>query len=75
MTAYPIVTKTQPTFYFVGVTTGKSSINQVFPLWMAVMGRPDVVLEGIDHPSTTTRKHTGPPWPKSSRTPTRWARW
>lgn len=50
MTAYPIVTKTQPTFYFVGVTTGKSSINQVFPLWMAVMGRPDVVLEGIDHP-------------------------
>ncbi len=50
MTAYPIVTKTQPTFYFVGVTTGKSSINQVFPLWMDVMGRPDVVLEGIDHP-------------------------
>ena len=50
MTAYPIVTKTQPTFYFVGVTTGKSSINQVFPLWMAEMGRPDVVLEGIDHP-------------------------
>ncbi len=50
MTAYPIVTKTQPTFYFVGVTTGKSSINQVFPLWMEVMGRPDVVLEGIDHP-------------------------
>jgi hypothetical protein len=31
MTAYPIVSKTQPTFYFVGVTTGKSSINQVFP--------------------------------------------
>ena len=50
MTAYPIVSKTQPTFYFVGVTTGKSSINQVFPRWMEVMGRPDVVLEGIDHP-------------------------
>lgn len=49
MTAYPIVSKTQPTFYFVGVTTGKSSINQVFPRWMEVMGRPDVVLEGIDH--------------------------
>jgi shikimate dehydrogenase len=38
-----------PTFYFVGVTTGKSSINKVFPLWMEVLGRPEVVLEGIDH--------------------------
>jgi len=42
--------KEQPTFYFVGVTTGKSSINKVFPLWMKELGREDVVLEGIDHP-------------------------
>lgn len=34
--------------YFVGVTTGKSSINDVFPLWMEVLGRPDVVLKGWD---------------------------
>ena len=36
--------------YFIGVTTGKSSINKVFPLWMDVLGRPEVVLRGIDHP-------------------------
>ncbi len=34
--------------YFVGVTTGKSSINDVFPLWMKLLGRPDVVLKGWD---------------------------
>ena len=50
MSSYSVITRDVPTFYFVGVTTGKSSINQVFPLWMEVMGRPDVVLEGIDHP-------------------------
>jgi shikimate dehydrogenase len=47
---YEVVRKAQPTFYFVGVTTGKSSINKVFPLWMELLGHPEVVLEGIDHP-------------------------
>ena len=46
---YPIETKTVPTFYFVGVTTRKSSIMKVFPRWMTAIGRPDVVIEGIDH--------------------------
>jgi shikimate 5-dehydrogenase len=41
--------RTVPTFYFVGVTTGKSSIMKVFPRWMDALRRPDVVLEGIDH--------------------------
>lgn len=45
---YPVVKKEVPTFYFIGVTTGKSSINKVFPLWMKVLGRDEVVLEGID---------------------------
>jgi shikimate 5-dehydrogenase len=49
-TPYPIITQPQPTMYFIGVTTGKSSINKVFPLWMEVLGRPEVVLRGIDHP-------------------------
>ena len=40
--------KTVPTFYFIGVTTGKSSIMKVFPLWMQVLGRRDVIIEGID---------------------------
>jgi shikimate dehydrogenase len=46
---YNLTTKTVPTFYFIGVTTGKSSINKVFPLWMDVLGKPEVVIEGIDH--------------------------
>jgi shikimate dehydrogenase len=46
---YPIVTKSVPTFYFVGVTTSKSSIMKVFPYWMEALGRADVVMEGIDH--------------------------
>jgi shikimate 5-dehydrogenase len=45
---YPIVKKSVPTFYFIGVTTGKSSIMKVFPLWMKVLGREDVVMEGVD---------------------------
>ncbi|GAB4563148.1 MAG: shikimate dehydrogenase [Anaerolineae bacterium] len=35
-------------FTFVGVTTGESSINHIFPLWMRELGRPDVVLRGVD---------------------------
>ncbi len=49
VTEYPIIPKTVPTFYFVGVTTGKSAIRKVFPRWMEVLGRPEIVLEGIDH--------------------------
>jgi len=36
-------------FYFIGVTTGKSSIMKVFPLWMKELQRPEVVIQGIDH--------------------------
>lgn len=46
---YPdIVKKSVPTFYFIGVTTGKSSILKVFPLWMKILGREEVVIEGVD---------------------------
>jgi len=45
---YLITKKTIPTFYFIGVTTTKSSIMKVFPLWMKVLGREEVVIEGID---------------------------
>jgi shikimate 5-dehydrogenase len=40
----------QPTFYFIGVTTARSSARQVFPAWMQTLGRPDVHLEGLDFP-------------------------
>jgi shikimate dehydrogenase len=43
-----IVTKTVPTFYFIGVTTTQSSIRKVLPRWMQEMGRPDIMLEGVD---------------------------
>lgn len=35
-------------FTFLGVTTAESSINGIFPSWMRELGRPDVVLEGVD---------------------------
>ena len=38
---------TRPTMYFVGVTTGKSSIMKVFPEWVEALGI-DAVIEGID---------------------------
>jgi shikimate 5-dehydrogenase len=47
---YPIIAQTHPTFYFIGVTTGQSSMRKIFPLWMQELGRPDVVLEGVDLP-------------------------
>lgn len=39
---------TKPTFYFIGVTTGKSSIMTVFPKWAAHLGLGDVEIRGID---------------------------
>ena len=51
---YSVETRIVPTFYFIGVTTRKSSINKVFPLWMQELGREDVHLEGIDHPMHDT---------------------
>lgn len=38
---------TQPTMYFIGVTTGQSSINKVFPLWSKALNL-GAVLKGID---------------------------
>ncbi|GGE27177.1 hypothetical protein GCM10011391_01890 [Pullulanibacillus camelliae] len=39
---------TQPTMYFIGVTTTKSSIMRLFPLWAQSLGLKDAVLKGID---------------------------
>ena len=48
MSDYKITPKEVPTFYFIGVTTGKSSIMKIFPLWARELGRPEVVIEGMD---------------------------
>jgi shikimate 5-dehydrogenase len=39
---------TRPTFYFIGVTTGKSSIMKVFPEWAKFLVLVDVLIKGID---------------------------
>jgi shikimate dehydrogenase len=40
----------QPTFRFIGVTTGQSSALKMWPAWMAILGRPEVVIQGVDLP-------------------------
>lgn len=41
---------TQPTLYFIGVTTGKSSIMKVFPAWAEHLGLDNAAIKGIDFP-------------------------
>lgn len=41
---------TKPTMYFIGVTTGQSSINRVFPRWAERLGLGDCELRGLDFP-------------------------
>lgn len=41
---------TAPTFFFIGVSTGGSSIMKLFPLWARELGRPEVQIAGIDLP-------------------------
>lgn len=39
-----------PTFYFIGVTTAKSSIMKVFPKWAKALNLGEVEMKGIDLP-------------------------
>ncbi|ROS48859.1 shikimate dehydrogenase [Frigoribacterium sp. PhB24] len=48
LTPSTLTPATHPTFYFVGVTTGSSSIRRVFPRWADELGLGDVELVGID---------------------------
>jgi len=38
----------QPTMYFIGVTTHQSSIMKLFPLWAKELGLNNAVLKGVD---------------------------
>ena len=49
MTAPALVPATRPTLYFIGVTTGKSSILKVFPRWSEALGLGAEIV-GIDLP-------------------------
>jgi shikimate 5-dehydrogenase len=41
---------TKPSMFFIGVTTGKSSINKVFPRWAEHLRLGDCELRGMDFP-------------------------
>ncbi len=48
MTVNRLERASRPTFYFIGVTTLKSSIMRVFPQWMKYLNFGDVEIRGID---------------------------
>jgi shikimate 5-dehydrogenase len=41
---------TKPTMIFIGVTTGQSSINRIFPEWARTLELGDCTLRGLDFP-------------------------
>ena len=41
---------TQPTLYFIGVSTAKSSIMTIFPRWADHLRIPDAQIQGVDFP-------------------------
>ncbi len=45
-TTYPAADR--PTMYFIGVTTGESSIMKVFPAWAEYLQLGDCVMRGVD---------------------------
>ena len=45
-----LIPATRPTMYFIGVSTGQSSIMKVFPRWAEYLGISDAQLKGIDFP-------------------------
>jgi shikimate 5-dehydrogenase len=45
-----------PTMYFIGVTTGSSSIMRVFPRWAEHLGL-EATITGIDLPLDDTAEH------------------
>ena len=50
MTSFELRPATAPTLYFIGVTTGRSSIQHVFPRWADELRLDGAVLQGIDLP-------------------------
>lgn len=47
---YTIVQQNVPTMYFIGVTTGQSSMMRLFPLWAEILGLNHAQLIGVDLP-------------------------
>jgi len=50
VSGYDIVRHDAPTMYFIGVTTGKSSIMRIFPSWAEILRIERAQLLGVDLP-------------------------
>ena len=48
--AYHITRQDVPTMYFIGVTTGQSTMTRLFPFWASILGLDDAQLIGVDLP-------------------------
>ena len=48
--AHHIIPQDLPTMYFIGVTTGQSTMTRLFPYWAAILGLGDARLIGVDLP-------------------------
>ncbi len=51
---YRITHQNAPTMYFIGVTTGQSTMTRLFPHWAAILGLHDARLAGVDLPLQTS---------------------
>jgi shikimate 5-dehydrogenase len=47
---------TNPTIYFIGVTTAQSSILKIFPHWAQVLGLGEAEVKGVDFPLHAPRE-------------------
>jgi shikimate 5-dehydrogenase len=45
---YQSFAKDKPKFYVIGINPSKSAIMNIFPLWMKVLERPEVIIESVD---------------------------
>ena len=50
LASYTVMKRDAPTMYFIGVTTGQSSIMRLFPRWAEALGLVGAQLVGVDLP-------------------------
>lgn len=53
---YHITRQSVPTMYFIGVTTGQSTMTRLFPSWAAILGLGRARLLGVDLPLQASKE-------------------
>ena len=53
---YHITRQDVPTMYFIGVTTGQSTMTRLFPSWAAILGLGGARLVGVDLPLQASKE-------------------